>query len=245
MNLTFYRHHSLGEKFIELNEVRLPFHELVIVLRGDCHYIIDGEDVYLHDRDMLYLPMGSLRKRKATSCEIDYVSIHFLCDEPLPLPRKILEGARSCIPALIVSADQINSDYYPNSLPMIQGIIQSILEYTIANATLKEESAFIRDARRFMLANLSKKLTAQDIASQSLLSVSYCNAIFKRETNMPIMTYFTHMRMQEAKTQLIANAHSLTEIAESLGFTDYNLFSRTFKKYFGLTPTNYRKKFSL
>ena len=245
MELTLYRHHSAGEKFRDLAGVKLPFHELIIFLRGHCHYKVNGQDVFLHDRDIMYVPMGCTRSRKAETESMDYISIHFLADEPLPLPIKITEGVRSCIPALIMSADQIWSEFYPDANPIIQGIIECILDFTIANSTKKEESPFIRDLRKFMLANLHRKFQAGDIAAQALLSTSYCNAVFKRETGMPIMAYFMHLRMQEAKTQLIANVHTLKQIAESLGFQDYNLFTRTFKKHFGLTPTDYRKKFSL
>lgn len=245
MELTFYRHHSAGERFRDLTPVKIPFHELIIFLRGHCHYKINGEDVFLHDRDIMYIPMGCTRARKEEPVSMDYISIHFLCDKPLPLPIKIPEGICSCIPALIMSADQIWSEFYPNALPLIQPIIQCILDYTQANLTKGKESPLIRDLRQFMLANLHRKFQAKDIASQALLSTSYCNAVFKRETGMPIMAYYTHLRMQEARRQLIANVHSLKEIAENLGFDDYNLFARTFKKYCGLTPTQYRRKFSL
>lgn len=240
MKLTLYRHHGKDEVFKSLGRLQIPFHELIICLKGDVYYEVNGETVHLQDRDMLYVPQGSWRTRRATPERVDYISIHFLNHEPLPLPIKISQGVCSCVPALIMGADHIWNEFFPNAEPLIEDIINSILKYTIANLSKKQLLPLVQDVRRFMLANLHNKLTVKEIAAQVLLSPSYCNAIFKRETGVPIMQYLTELRLEEAKTQLAANEYPLKEVAEHVSFEDYNLFCRSFKKHFGYTPLQYR-----
>ena len=244
MQLTLYRHHSLTENFKQLAAISLPFHELIIVLQGKCHYRVNQEDITLESRDVLYAPKGAIRARQATKETVDYISIHFLCDENIDLPTKTPDCIRGCIPSLIVSADNIQSEFFPNAEPIIEPILHCIVKYIQTNLSKQKESALLRDLRHFMLKNVHRKLRVEDFAKQALLSVSYCNALFKKETGLPIMSYFTQMRMHEAKIQLISNLYTLQQIAENVGYSDYNLFSRTFKRHFGLTPTQYLAKYS-
>ena len=71
-------------------------------------------------------------------------------------------------------------------------------------------------------------------------AVRYCDIIFKRETGQSIIGYLTDQRIIEAKKLLIDSLLSLKEVAENVGFEDYNYFSRIFKKKTGYTPTQFR-----
>ena len=245
MKLTLYRHHGKNERFKDLWRNRIPFHELIICLQGDVIYNINGEKVRLQDKDMLYVPMGAIRSRKGTKEQVDYISIHFLTDDPPALPVKIPQGVCSCVSALIMSADQIWHEFFPNAEPMIEKIVECILKYTQSRLEGEQVSPLVQDLMRFMLKNLSSKLKVEDIASQVLLSSSYCNAVFKKEMGMPLMQYLMKIRLEEAKLQLLANEYTLKEISENVGFDDYNLFARAFKKHLGITPLEYRNLFVL
>ena len=52
----------------------------------------------------------------------------------------------------------------------------------------------------------------------------------------------TQKRLQQAKILLKNSDKSISEIAEAVGFNDYNYFSRIFKKYYGISPRDYRKQ---
>ena len=59
-----------------------------------------------------------------------------------------------------------------------------------------------------------------------------------------IIDYFIDMKIEVAKNKLLENIMTLRQISESLGFSDYNYFSRTFKKRTGATPLEFRKKYT-
>jgi YesN/AraC family two-component response regulator len=243
MKLTFYDHckdKNLAVK--KLNPVILPFHEIVILLDGELEYGVNGAPVHLKEKDAMYIPQGATRTRKHSKIGANYISVHFLVDQPLTLPNKIERVATGSIPSLIANADQIVDDFYPNAFPIVEKIIEAIITYFQTKLSNRRESPLVKKIKQYMFAHMQEQVKLEEIAAHVFFSPSYCNTVFKRETGAPVMSYFNNLRLQEAKTRLLQQEITLKEAAESVGFFDYNYFSRSFKKTFGITPLQYRKE---
>ena len=78
------------------------------------------------------------------------------------------------------------------------------------------------------------------LASQVNLSPSRFCHIFKDLIGLSPIAYVCSVRIKHAKELLHHSDFSVTEIAWKTGFEDINYFSRQFKKYVGLTPSQYR-----
>lgn len=65
--------------------------------------------------------------------------------------------------------------------------------------------------------------------------------LFKEQTGKSPGEYLRDMRMNLAARRLLLSAESVNDIAYSVGYEDANFFIRVFKKYFGVTPNQYRK----
>ncbi len=243
MQLTLYGHATKQKRLNgPLNPVKLPFHELVFVLKGKLHYLIDGTDVVLNDSDIAYIPMGSIRQRFASPEPVDYVYIHFLQEERLTFPKRMEQLARGCIPYFIAGVDDIYEKYQEDGLPIIEKLFISVIDYIKFNLCRPSESELVKKIKHYMLDHLYTPFQVKDLAMSLFISPSYCHAVFKRETGVPLMTYFGNLRLQEAKKQIALGEQSLIDIVYSLGFYDYNYFSRAFKKHFGITPAQYKKQ---
>lgn len=83
--------------------------------------------------------------------------------------------------------------------------------------------------------------TAQDIAKQNNISLSYLCRIFKRYAGRSPHAYLLQLKMNRAAHLLVTTAQSVKEIAYELKFKDPYNFSRAFKKQFGRSPQHYRK----
>lgn len=83
--------------------------------------------------------------------------------------------------------------------------------------------------------------TAQDVAKQHNISLSYLCRIFKRYAGRSPHAYLLQLKMNRAAHLLVTTARSIKEIAYELQFKDPYNFSRGFKKHFGLSPQHYRK----
>ena len=72
-------------------------------------------------------------------------------------------------------------------------------------------------------------------------SRSYLERLFYEEMNCGIKQYFMQMKVERAKELISERHYSFTEIASMLGFNSIHYFSRTFKKYTDMTPTQYQR----
>ena len=60
---------------------------------------------------------------------------------------------------------------------------------------------------------------------------------------MTVNGYVTGLRMQKARELLESTDVSVTEVASETGYYDYNYFIRVFRKSFGISPLQYRKRY--
>ena len=73
------------------------------------------------------------------------------------------------------------------------------------------------------------------------MSTSYFSNIFKSQTGETFIEALTKKRMETAKKLIENTSKKSYEIAGEVGFSDPHYFSIAFKKYTGLTPTEYAK----
>ncbi|ALA42249.1 chemotaxis protein CheY [Paenibacillus peoriae] len=85
------------------------------------------------------------------------------------------------------------------------------------------------------------ELSAEQVSCGVFVDPSYLRRVFRKESGFSIVDHITHIRMKKAKELLLNRNRKLTEIAESVGYSDPNYFSKCFKKRFGMTPTEYEQ----
>ena len=80
------------------------------------------------------------------------------------------------------------------------------------------------------------------------LSYDYVRKLFKKETGLTPHEYLTAVRMERAGKIILSgvsnrySAYSIGQIAEACGYAEPLYFSRVFKKYYGVSPTDYAKR---
>ena len=94
--------------------------------------------------------------------------------------------------------------------------------------------------KRYIKDNIQSKLTLGDIARNLHCSTVTLTEHFKSEFGITIIEYVTKKRMQLAEKLLITTDSPLREISQNSGFADVEYFSRTFKKFHGISPALWR-----
>ena len=242
MQLTCYTHRKNVVAY-KLNKVKINFYEITVVLHGQLNYLINGSPVELNEKDVMFLPPNTQRQRKQSEQPTDYVSIHFLSNENIVLPTKISGGSHSFIPTLLLTLDKLGEEVALDVQDSMTYLLQSLLAFIKVMLLEERENPIVLALKKYMRKNIRKRLSVNDIASHLHFSPSYCNALFKKNVGMPLLAYFTQLRIEEAKNLLLSDEYSLQDVATYLGFEDYNYFSRTFKKIVGVPPGEYRKDF--
>lgn len=91
----------------------------------------------------------------------------------------------------------------------------------------------------YMESQPASKLTIEQICRDNLVSRSHLQKIFKQQSGLGIIEYFSHMKIRLAK-ELIRTQHmNFTQISDILGYASIHYFSRQFKKVTGMTPLEY------
>ncbi len=89
--------------------------------------------------------------------------------------------------------------------------------------------------------NLGEKITLSDIAASLHCSTVTLTEHFKAEFGITIMEYVLRKRMELSERLILDTDLPQREIAAKTGFADVEYFSRTFKKYHGISPAAWRK----
>ena len=87
-----------------------------------------------------------------------------------------------------------------------------------------------------------ESLSISEICEKTAYGRAYLFRVFKASTGKTIMEYYISLKIQKAKQLLRENDLSVGEIAERLGFSEANYFTKTFKRVTGLTPTAYKRR---
>jgi YesN/AraC family two-component response regulator len=91
-----------------------------------------------------------------------------------------------------------------------------------------------------MIQNYNQPITLKSLADYLQISPSYLGNIFKSITGKSVINYLIHIRINKAK-HFLKDGLTVSETARKVGFNDVFYFSRAFKKYEGITPSQFIK----
>jgi transcriptional regulator GlxA family with amidase domain len=82
---------------------------------------------------------------------------------------------------------------------------------------------------------------AHQMADQIGLSVSHFYDLFRKETGTGPAAYIRRLRFERARDLLSSSRMSVKEITHMVGVDDVSHFVRDFKRFYGMSPRNYRR----
>ncbi|WP_300460713.1 helix-turn-helix domain-containing protein [Desulfobacula sp.] len=141
--------------------------------------------------------------------------------------------------------DQIDSDQSRLYLDNLLGlIVAGTSEGKSSAEKIDSENKFSR-IKRYINTNLNDpEISPVTVAKQFFISVSYVHKLFKKNH----LTFGNYLRTQrlECAAMTLQNKsndnHTISEVAYHLGFNDLSYFWRLFRKYYGMTPKEYRQR---
>ena len=143
---------------------------------------------------------------------------------------------------------------YENNRNLISCRLQNLLikiswDFLNEQMELSETSfskAFIkaRSILNYFEREYQKKITSSDIEELFESNYIYLNRVFCRMTGHSILNYLNMVRINKAKELIETTPIKFSEIGYLVGINDQYYFSKMFKKYSGMTPTQYFKKYN-
>lgn len=87
-----------------------------------------------------------------------------------------------------------------------------------------------------------ERIMIKELAADFGFTPNYCSSLFVKKTGMTFSQYLTKLRMEQSVLMLKNPVLSLKKIAVAIGYEDEIYFHKVFKKYYGITPSQYRER---
>ncbi len=150
-----------------------------------------------------------------------------------------------------------NADHFINDFNEAAGDCSSVQElFKLLNKTISESLNKviedrkqvnikpIRMAKQYIENNYMKSISLDEVSAHVGFNATYFSTLFKKETGNTFLEYLSSVRMNQSKELLKETNKSIVTICEEVGYSDIKYFTKSFKKFTGLKPNEYRKLYS-
>ncbi|MGG1612041.1 response regulator transcription factor [Paenibacillus sp. FSL K6-2441] len=91
-------------------------------------------------------------------------------------------------------------------------------------------------------AEYAQNITLKSVAERFRMNSTYLRQLFLKETHMKFSEYLMAYRMLQAKERILTTNEKISSIAHRVGYPNLNYFYTQFQGYFGMSPSDLRKK---
>ena len=234
---------------------RFEQNKFYFVTDGKCSVTVNGNEYIVHKGQWLFIPSGAPHSyHNLDCCTFEKYWMHFdlypSADlfEMLNLPYLVDVPDSSIVYALFEqAANAMKSNNLTERIHLKTCLLSLISEYI---SLVHPDGVFVEktDNRidqilRYINSNLDKPLSVTDLAVQFHLHPTHFIRFFKEKTGQTPANYIRIRRLETAKILLESTDLYISAIMEKVGFSDESQFSKQFKKYYSLSPRNYREYF--
>lgn len=116
--------------------------------------------------------------------------------------------------------------------------------FMIFQGQKEHEDEPVKKAQEFIESNYAERTTVDQLADMFAIGRRSFERRFKKATDNTVNEYIQRVKIEVAKKELEASRKSVNEVMYEVGYSDNKAFRSTFKKITGLSPIEYRNKYS-
>ncbi len=105
-----------------------------------------------------------------------------------------------------------------------------------------KRSPLLQRIEDFLAENQNGQVSLKEIAARVSLSPCYFCSVFKKQTGLTFRQYQTRQRLEKARRRLADDNRRVSDVAFDSGFESIPYFNRAFRRRFGCSPTQYRRR---
>lgn len=233
-----------------------PYFLMHYVASGKCYVTIDGKTSTFSKGDIFIIfPHCDVEYKGDDKVGWEYYWINFNGTKAINLLKKVgitknkyyqsikNEVAKKYFKHALECKDKPRSMSF-SVLSDILSIFALLADYNNDLSTSKSDDFFITEyIINYVQENLySHTLTAGGVSKHFHLNPKYFSTLFKKKFNVSFKEYVNYERIKKASELFETTNHSVKYVAESVGFNDCLYFSKVFKRYRLMAPTEYIKK---
>lgn len=116
--------------------------------------------------------------------------------------------------------------------------------FMVFNGQKEHQDEAVKKAQLYVEENYEQKININDLAERVGVSSRNFLRRFKKATANTPKEYIARVKVEAAKRQFESTILNIQEVMFNIGYTDEQAFRNTFRKYSGLSPIAYRKKYN-
>lgn len=246
--------------------------EFIIVKKGEGTVSVDLKEYEVKAGDMVFVPSGKLHSiGQKNGASMEYENIIFkssllysagedvcrknyidpLCGGEIPTAA-LIESRLPCygeISGLVTRLDKLCGERKNGYQLAVKGCLFQIMYLLLTEGGTGEEKKTnerslqkLKIILSYIEENYQKQISVEEISRRCFYSKSYFMRFFKETMGLSFVEYLNNYRLDTAAKLLLASGENILNIASECGFENLSYFNRRFKKRFGMTPGEYRKK---
>ena len=248
----------------------MPLHwhreiEVIRIITGRFTLFVNNEAFVLNAGDCAIIPSGALHRGEPEDCGYDCA----VFDISMIASRK--SGRARELTQYLMSAGREIYPLCPDANKAISELLDIVSEreefFEFKVISLLSEIAYLiythattagehreteRTAHRRAVMTLlvdkiereyTNRITLADLAEQAQINEKYLCRFFKEYTGQTPIDYINRLRVDRACYEMAVSGMNVTEAAFECGFNELSYFSKVFKRYKGVSPGEYRKRY--
>lgn len=235
------------EKTTKFRAKELRTNELIFHYSGKATVYFNGQVLQTSENTVRFLPKGECREYVVDREESgDCILICFNADREVGKVAETVfvknEKVGALFKRLFLKWVQKDEQYYFECLSLLYKIFAEIRKTQYVSSIQYEK---IKPAIDYIHANFLslERITAEKLSELCNVSYSYVKKLFMQKFKVSPKRYVVTLKMNYASELLKYGVHSVSKISEMCGYTDIYAFSHQFKKEFGLSPSEFVKKY--
>lgn len=144
---------------------------------------------------------------------------------------------------VVISNDVLQTDQLPSLIQHAQSVWLNCDEGITSFNHTNSVSDSLQPMLMYLNQNLSQDINLAQLAQLFSFNYTYCSELFKKVTGTNFTNYVTKMRIDAACELLKNTDQSIECISMQVGFVNYHYFANVFRRYTGMTSSQYRQAY--
>lgn len=226
---------------------KLSGNEIIFHFSGQATVYFGEEILQTYPDSIRFLPKGNFSKYAVERHERgECILVNFSADRPVSDKAFVMmpenaEKIGTLFKKIFISWVSKKDGYYFECISLLYKIFSLLQQrnYVPDSHFLK-----IKPAIEYIHNNfLKEKISTTHLAALCGISESYLKRLFKEKYDTPPKKYIIQLKINHACELLRMGEYTITQAAELCNFSDVYFFSRQFREYLGITPTQFVRKY--
>lgn len=252
-----------------INRFKLHWHkeiEILLVLKGKITVSVNNRRYELKEDDLFFINSNEIHSTVSngdnimaviqinpafyykTFPELQDMKFKFHSSSEKTIEKDVYGQIRAYIAEIVKEYNKSAEGYQL----VIEGILNNLLAIIIRHIPkyeardgkkdiIEKDLPRVKRIMEYVEEHYSEKITLDDIAKSEFLSSFYISHFFKEKVGMTFQEYLSFVRLHKAVAAIDETDKLISQVAIENGFASVKSFNKTFREFYEITPSEYRK----